>query len=152
MNLPMLEKMLSNFYQISGLEIAIIDTKYRQILSHRHAGKHFCITIHTSPDCVELCRASDLAQMQQAGKIGELITYTCPFGIFAAIVPVFRQGEVIGYLTFAMALEEGESKSEFPVRKALSLAPTLDPVYLQACADELPKYSRERLEAYATLL
>ena len=42
MNLLRLEKLLKDFYQISGLEIAIIDTKYRQILSHRYAGKHFC--------------------------------------------------------------------------------------------------------------
>lgn len=152
MNLSRLEKLLHDFYQISGLEIAIIDTKYRQILSHRHLGMHFCNTIHTSAECVELCRSSDLAQMRRAGMTKEAFTYTCPFGIFAAIAPIMREGEVIGFLTFAMALEEGKEKSEFPIQKAISVAPALDFKYLQSCVDELPRYSKDRLQSYADLL
>ena len=152
MNLSRLEKLLHDFYQISGLEIAIIDTKYRQVLSHRHIGRHFCNTIHACPECVELCRSSDLAQMRRAAVLKEAFTYTCPFGIFAALAPIMREGEVIGFLTFAMAMEAGEEKNEFPIQMALSIAPSLDSTYLQSCVNELPRYSKEQLQSYAALL
>ena len=32
-NVPALEKLLQNFYQISGMEVALVNTQYRNVVS-----------------------------------------------------------------------------------------------------------------------
>ncbi|MBE6589152.1 MAG: helix-turn-helix domain-containing protein [Ruminococcaceae bacterium] len=152
MNIPELERLLYDFYQISGMEVAILDTKHHTILSHRSPGKNFCGTIHKHPKCLEVCIQSDRLRLNHVEENKRLLTYICPFGIFEAIAPIMKDGNVIAYIFFAMAIEEKEGGDDFPARRVLELAPTADAEYLRQCIIEIPHYSRKTLEAYSDLL
>ncbi|MBQ9784682.1 MAG: helix-turn-helix domain-containing protein [Clostridia bacterium] len=152
MNIPELERLLYDFYQISGMEVAIVDAKYHNILANRVPGKNYCATLHKSAKCLDVCIRSDRERLQQAFENRRLLTYICPFGIFEAIAPIMKNGEVEAYLFFAMGIEEREGCDETPLHSALELAPALDADYLRQCIIEIPHYSRKRLEAYADLL
>ena len=152
MNIPELERLLYDFYQVSGMEVAIVDSHSHNLLFNRVPGKNYCATIHKSAKCLELCIASDKEHLQKVFESKRLLTYICPFGIFEAIAPIMKNGEVEAYLFFAMGLEEREDCDEIPLKRATELAPALDAEYLRQCIIEIPHYSRKRLEAYADLL
>jgi len=152
LNIPELERLLYDFYQISGMEVAILDTKHHTILSHRSPGNNFCGTIHKHPKCLEVCIQSDRLRLNHVEENKRLLTYICPFGIFEAIAPIMKDGNVIAYIFFAMAIEEKEGGDDFPARRVLELAPTADAEYLRQCIIEIPHYSRKTLEAYSDLL
>lgn len=152
MNVPELERLLYDFYQISGMEVAIVDSKLHNLLFNRVPGKNYCAAIHKSAKCIEACIASDREHLQKVFESKRLLTYICPFGIFEAIAPIMKNGEVEAYLFFAMGMEERENCDEIPLKRATELDPALDAEYLQRCITVIPHYSRKRLEAYADLL
>ena len=152
MNIPELERLLYDFYQISGMEVAILDTQHRTLLSNRSPGKNFCATVHKHPKCLEVCIQSDRTRLNYVEEHRRLLTYICPFGIFEAIAPIMKNGNVIAYIFFAMAIEEKERADDIPVQKVLELVPGADAEYLHQCIIETPHYSRKRLEAYSDLL
>ena len=152
MNVPELERLLYDFYQISGMEVAILDTQHRTLLSNRSPGKNFCATVHKNPKCLETCIQSDRTRLNYVEENRRLLTYLCPFGIFEAIAPIMKNGQVIAYIFFAMAIEEREGADEFVKQRVLEVAPTADAEYLHQCIIETPHYSRKTLEAYSDLL
>lgn len=152
MNIPELERLLYDFYQISEMEVAILDTKYHTVLSYRAPGKNFCGAVHKHPKCLEVCIQSDRTRLNYVEENKRLLTYICPFGIFEAIAPITKNGAVIAYLFLAMAIDEKAECNEIPLRKVLEIAPSADVEYLHQCIIEIPHYSRKRLEAYSDLL
>ena len=151
MNIRGLENLVQTFYEISGMDIAVIDSKNR-IVARRYLGNRFCALLHRSPKCLKMCEQSDSLRMNEARTSGELVTYTCPFGIFEAIAPIKKNGEVVGYLFLGMGLEDGEDCHAHPLSCALEHLPHADRGELKRSIDEIPTYSRERLMAYAEML
>ena len=152
MNIPELERLLYDFYQVSGMEVAIVDSKFHNILANRSPGKNYCATIHKFSKCLDVCISSDRDHLQKVCTQKKPLTYICPFGIFEAIAPIMKNGEVEAYLFFAMGIEDRDGCDTVPLKRALELAPALDADYLRQCIIEIPHYSRKRLEAYADLL
>lgn len=152
LNVPALEKLLQNFYQISGMEVAVVNTQYRNVVSCRCPGNNFCASIHKSAKCVEVCMQSDLSKLRYVDETKKSLTYICPFGIFEAITPIMKNGSVIAYLFFAMGMETRDGCDELPLHQALKFAPALNAEHLRQCIIEMPHYSRKTLEAYADLL
>ncbi|MBQ7335401.1 MAG: PocR ligand-binding domain-containing protein [Clostridia bacterium] len=152
MNISELERLLHDFHQISGMEVAIVDRNYHNILSRRCPGNNYCASIHQSQKCLERCIQSDLIHLHHVEEEKKLLTYICPFGIFEAIAPIMKNGAVIAYLFFAMGIEDRDACDNIPLKSALEMAPALDPAHLRQCIIEIPHYSRKTLEAYADLL
>lgn len=151
MNVRGLENIVQTFYEISGMDIAVIDSKNR-IVARRYTGNRFCALLHRSPQCLKMCEQSDSLRMNEAKTKGELVTYTCPFGIFEAISPIKKNGEVVGCLFLGVGLEDGEGCREKPLSRALEHSPLSDREDLKKSIDEIPCYSREKLMAYAEML
>ncbi|MBQ8309777.1 MAG: PocR ligand-binding domain-containing protein, partial [Clostridia bacterium] len=152
MNVPELERLLYDFYQISGMEVAIVDTKYRNLLSYRCPGKNFCGTVHKTSKCLDICIQSDREHLHAVEESKKPLTYICPFGIFEAIAPIMKNGSVIAYLFFAMGIEEKAGCDEYPLKQLREISEAQDFAYLRQCIIEIPHYTRKTLEAYADLL
>lgn len=149
MNLPEIEKLLSHFHAVTGMDIAIIDSNFR-VLARRHSGMDFCTCIHNSPKCLEMCVASDSEQMARVQKNKALIQYTCPFGIFEAMAPILGGGEVVACLFLSMGIATGDE--ELPLRTAMAASPGLDRQLLGKYRQKIPRFSPEKLDACAQLL
>ncbi|MBO5306197.1 MAG: PocR ligand-binding domain-containing protein [Clostridia bacterium] len=151
MNIRGLENIVQTFYEISGMDIAVIDNKNR-IVARRYPGNRFCALLHRSQKCLKMCEQSDFIHMSEARESGELVTYTCPFGVFEAIAPIHKNGEVFGYLFLGMGAEEGEACSAHLRSRALEESPLVEKAELEKSIGEIPRYSREQLLAYAEML
>lgn len=151
MNTRGLENILQSFYEISGMDIAVVDNKNR-IVARRYFGNRFCALLHRSPKCLKMCEQSDSDRINEAKTSGELVVYTCPFGIFEAIAPIRKNGEIVAYLFMGMGLEEGEGCLAIPFERALEESPLLEKAQLKKSIEEIPRYSKEKLMAYAEML
>ncbi len=151
MNIRGLENIVQTFYEMSGMDIAVIDNKNR-IVARRYSGNRFCALLHRSSKCLKICEQSDFVHMNEARERGELVTYTCPFGIFEAIAPIKKNGEAVGYLFLGMGVEETEDGLAFLRTRALEESPLIEKGQLEKSIEEIPRYSREKLMAYAEML
>ena len=112
MNTSKIEEILQNFYEISGMDIAILNSR-NKILARRYSGALYCTCIHKSEICLDMCLASDKCGMTKARESGELVIYKCPFGIYEAIMPIRKNEDIIGYLFLGMGIEDNkESQKE----------------------------------------
>ena len=151
MDIPRLEQLLNDLHVATGMDTAIVDGSFR-VLARRHSGMDFCTRIHTSAKCLDVCMASDNEQISRAERTGKTVCYTCPFGIFEAITPIFRNGRVIAYLFLSMGIREGEDCRQLPVRQALAVSPGLDGALLERALEEVPVRTGKQLAAYCGLL
>lgn len=151
MNLPELEKIIQLFNKISDMDIAILDREYRNLV-HGQSDTGFCSYIHKSPKCLECCIDSDIKKLREATESKKLIKYTCPFGIYEAMAPVIKNGEVVAYLFLSMGLEERENVHSHLTEKVLSVNPKANVEALKVAIDRIPKYSKEKLDAFAEML
>ncbi|MBQ8407511.1 MAG: PocR ligand-binding domain-containing protein [Clostridia bacterium] len=152
MEIQKLKTALIDFHVISGMHIAVMDREYRSICFARNDKCNFCEYIHKSTKCLETCVGSDTARLKCAAESGKLIMYTCPFGVFEAIQPIVKDGELLGFLFLAMGIEQGAHHKTNAVDQALRVAPNLDRDVLALCVDEFPCYSYEKFESYARML
>ncbi len=152
MNIARLEKILRDFYEISGMEICLIDRKYHTLFACRHPYENFCAYIHRAPKCLEICLQSDTLELGRSAEKEELYTFVCPFGICEAIVPIRIENEVVAYLFAAMGITQGEDNDRFPVASAYRVAPNLNYELLMSSLSKMPHNSAERFSAYASVL
>ena len=152
MELQKLKTAVVDFHEISGMHVAIMDKEFRSICFARQDENNFCEYIHKSAKCLEVCMGSDTARLKSAMESGELIIYTCPFGIFEAIYPIRKDGETIGFLFLAMGVEKGAHHAKNAVEQVLHVSPNLDKDILHRCVEEFPCHSYEKFESFARML
>lgn len=151
MNLPGLEKLMQDFYEISKMDIAVVDLRNR-ILARRYPGNRFCSHVHKCAGCLERCEESDAIHYEKAKEKRDTVIYTCPFGIFEAIAPIMEKDNVSAFLFLGMAIEEGEEHEKYAYNKALEVTAKGDVDSLNKAFAEIPRYPREKLEAFASML
>ncbi len=151
MNTSKIEEILQNFYEISGMDIAVLNSK-NKILARRYSGALYCSCIHKSQSCLDMCVESDKCGMTKAKDTGGLVIYKCPFGIHEAIMPIKKNDYVVGYLFLGMGVEDLEESKNELYTNALNVSPTLNKKMLEKSISSMPNYSKEKLHAYASLL
>lgn len=151
LNLPQLEGILDNFHKITNLDIAIIDSEFR-VLVRRHSGTEFCTYIHKNTKCLEKCIASDNIQMRFVNESKKLVKYICPFGIYEAIAPVMKNGDVVAYIFLSMGIEDKEGSSSVPFNNAVEVSNNFNEELLKKYIDKIPAYSIQKLDACAEML
>ena len=151
MNTLKIEEILQSFYEISGMDVAIVNSK-NKILARRYSGAHYCSAVHQSPKCQEICNASDRDALCCAAEKRGLHVYRCPFGIYEALMPIYKNDEVVAYVFVGMGVEDGEESARMLMDAALDVSPNLNKNMLKKSIRELPKYTREKLDAYAAFL
>ena len=151
MNSIKIEDILQSFYEISGMDIAIVNSKYR-IIARRYSSALYCSVIHRSPVCYERCVESDQCNLNAARKKRGLHVYKCPFGIYEALVPIFKNEEVVAYVFVGMGVEDNEESVKALYDNALNVSPTLNKKALLKGVTATPRFTKEKLDAFATML
>ena len=113
-----IEDILQSFYEISGMDIAIVNSR-NKIIARRYSGALYCANIHKSQKCMDICLESDRCNIAKAYESKGLHIYKCPFGVYEALMPINKNDEIVAYVFVGMGIEDDEeSVKELP---ALSL-------------------------------
>lgn len=146
-----IEDILQSFYEISGMDVAIVNSK-NKIIARRYSGALYCSNIHKSQKCMDICVQSDDCELERACEKNGLHVYKCPFGIYEALMPIHKNDEIVAYVFVGMGIEDREESAEELMKLALDVSPTLNKGQLEKSIQDLPKYSKEKLDAFAALL
>jgi AraC-like DNA-binding protein len=151
MEIKRLEKILQDFYQISGMEIVVGDSKYHSVAACRHQCENYCSLLHCSPDCLEMCKKSDLEQLTEAESTCRTALYECPFGVKEAIIPLVRGDSFAGYIICSMGTgEDGIPAAR--IENIVSEHPELSKDEIAHAAQEFPRISNAQRDAYLGML
>ena len=146
-----IEEILQSFYEISGMDIAIVNSK-NKIIARRYSGATYCTNIHKSQKCMDICLESDKCGLAKAHKNKGLYMYKCPFGVYEALMPINNNDEIVAYVFVGMGIEDKEKSTAELMALALDVSPNLNKKLLEKSIRDLPRYSMEKLEAFASFL
>jgi AraC-like DNA-binding protein len=146
-----IEDILQSFYEISGMDVAIVNSK-NKIIARRYSGALYCSTIHKSQKCMDICLESDKCGLTKAFENKDLYVYKCPFGIYEALMPISKNDEIVAYVFIGMGIEDNEESAKELMKNALDVSPTLNKAQLEKSINEMPRFSKEKLDAFASLM
>ena len=143
--MPSLEELIEDFYQISGIRLDIVDSRFRTVLVESGGSlQEFCTLVHTSENCLKTCLASDKKAFLAAEKSGKTHVYTCPFGITEVMVPIWDGMKIEGYLFVSFGTRENERANA--ARKACAAVGCPEEKCLAALRT-MPQYNEKTLKA-----
>lgn len=143
--MPSLEELIEDFYQISGIRLDIVDSRFRTVLVESGGLlQEFCTLVHTSENCLKTCLASDKKAFLAAEKSGKTHVYTCPFGITEVMVPIRDGMKIEGYFFVSFGTRENERANA--ARKACAAVGCPEEKCLAALRT-MPQYNEKTLKA-----
>ena len=152
MDISRLDKIIYDFYLISGMEISVLDADFHSIAIRRCPGENFCSIFHRAQGALDICKASDIERLDAAKNSAEPILYTCPCGITEAIVPIIRGDSIVAYLISSMGVKCEDGADEKILKKTMALAPRLSDDLLGNAISELNHLDEDRILAYFEML
>ena len=104
-----LDKIVSDFCLISGMELSILNANFHSVVISS-AKDGFCSRIHRYQGTSEICKASDIERLSRVRESAAPMLYVCPCGLTEAIVPIVRGDRIIAYMIATMGITEGEEE------------------------------------------
>ena len=147
-----IDNILKDFNQISGMEIALIDSKLHTLYSQKCPFENFCSAIHKSEKCLELCKRSDQQAANSVFASGAPLLLDCPFGITEAVFPIIQKEKVVAFLLCSLGVENSKEADSISIKKALESAPSLNEAQLYKAISYVPHLDKKTMECYFGIL
>ena len=145
-------KYIEMFYQISGLEVTVMDSGWHHVVSTMCGRNSICQLVHGHPGGLRLCRDSDCEHIRYVRANPQLHIYTCPCGFYTMIAPVVQNEEATAFLMASPGFEDKKNWDEHCVRLMKELLPGIDGEQAKRILQDQPHYSKEKLEVYGEML
>ena len=152
MDIQKLDRILKDFYLISGMETSILDADFHSIAVCRPSDEDFCSAFHRAPGALDICKASDIEHLNIVRSSLEPSIYTCPCGITEVIVPIIKGDSITAYLISSVGIEDLPECDIQVLKRTLSLAPRLKEESILPRIKELNHLPGEKINAYYNML
>ncbi len=150
-NIERLDKLLYDFYRITGLTVSVWDSQINQLSFQPKEMRSFCRAIRSTPKGEQLCLASDRALCMECGKTGKSVSRYCHAGLIDTAVPIKFKDTILGYMMFGQIADKPSSEIT-PALKKLSENLDMDCDYLHSLYEELETHDAEKIDSIANIL
>lgn len=143
LDVPSLQAMMDNLYEVTKMGIAIIDLKGNVLVAT--GWQDICTKFHRlNPETCHNCIESDLYLTEEVTP-GEIRLYKCKNNMWDAVTPLVIGKKHVGNVFFGQFFFEGEvvDRSVF-AKQAETYG--FDKERYMAAFDKIPRFSRERVE------
>lgn len=104
-DLQKLQKLLDNFYRVTGISVAVVDTVGTLLVSSTRPA--LCAQFYDAfPRSAQSCRLSRAFLQDEAFSGQQAVTTICPHGLLDAAEPIIIQGHRIGALLMGQVFAE----------------------------------------------
>ena len=152
MDTARLDKILEDFYLISGMETSVLDADFHSIAVCRPSVENFCSVFHRCPGTLEICKGSDIEHLSFVRSTMQPALFTCPCGIVEAIVPIVRGDSIAAYVISSIGICTDESCDDEVLKKTLNLAPRISVEQIVPKIKELKHIDSKTIGAYYSML
>ena len=150
-NVERLDKLLYDFYRITGLTVSVWDTNLNMLGYQPKEMCNFCRKIREYPEGNRRCFLSDKEVFNECARTGQPATRVCHAGLIDTAVPIKFQDKILGYMMFGQAVGTDKKKAHPKIRK-VSEDLNIDSDLLMKYYGELDTYDEEKIEAAANIL
>ena len=150
-NIEKLDKLLYDFYLITGLTISVWDAQFRQLSYQPKKMRTFCRIIKSSPEGNRRCFLSDKELCLECEKTGKPATHHCHAGLIDTAIPIKFKDIIMGYIMFGQVAYRDKMKLK-PILEKLSRELDLEYDVLFESHNELEVYDEAKISSAANIL
>jgi len=97
-NKEKLTQVLYDFYNSTGIAVALYDTSMQSIAGAPLSHSRYCSHIRNRGECVQNCVQSNLIHMKEVSLNRKICRYTCHAGLMETILPIIYEDVLIAYI------------------------------------------------------
>lgn len=160
-----LEKLLSDFYVLTGMKICVFDAEGNELCYYPKRYCHFCDALRRDGAMAALCERDDRQARAACAATGREMIYTCHAGLTECIAPILTGGVLSGYIMIGQIRAEGtpaasvaplpaeteERYARLPVVPMEKIRSALHIVRVCAEYDRLKAYLQETTRSFPAL-
>lgn len=150
-NIEKLDKLLFDFYTLTGITIGIFDANYNQLCLQPKEMQSFCRMIKSSPEGKRRCDKGDMELCIKCAEAEKAITHYCHAGLLDTAVPIKFKNTVLGYMVFGQVAENTGSDT-FDNLKMLSKELGLDFNELKNAYNNLEVFDQTKIHSVSNIL
>jgi AraC-like DNA-binding protein len=111
--------LLRDLYLLSGVRVTLFDRHRHCLVDEGPDGRAgYCVAVQTNPLGLARCAHSDAQAFQTVEKTGRPFVFTCPFGLFEAVVPLLAGERLMGFLFAGSAIVPEERQRKLALEEA----------------------------------
>ncbi len=93
-----MKSIISDFANITGLSIALVDTDFKTIITYAYNTPEFCRKIQNCECGAKLCYHSDMEILRECRRTKRFVSHVCHAGIIDSVMPIFKDMVISGYI------------------------------------------------------
>lgn len=93
-----IKRIISDFANITGLSIALLDTDFQYLATYSYNESAFCRSIQQYEQGRHRCRHSDRDMLEQCRECKGFVSHVCHAGIIDSCMPLMKDMMITGYI------------------------------------------------------
>ena len=146
-NKEKLKDVLSDFYNSTGIAVALYDASMREIAGAPSYHSPYCTYIRNCGECVRNCDESNLIHMEEVFSNRKISRYTCHAGLMETILPIVYEDVLIAYIQIGQFRDAEGLYSSAGRLKEVAKRYGFSAQELLALYEELPVVSEKKLHS-----
>lgn len=151
-NIPQLEKLAKNFYDITQTLVTIYDENQEKICAYPESLCGFCAEIRKNPILAEKCRACDQMAFSMCKKTRQTYIYQCHMGLVEVATPILCNNLIIGYMLFGQIAPDKNKNGLIAFAENIAVQYQLDNDTIKAEIPAIKYRTTEYITAISNLL
>ena len=147
-----LAPLIEAFYNLTGIKVAVFDTKLDKIFSYPKKDSPLCVLIQNANESEKLCEKSTEELCKKCSRCSSPLTFKCHAGLTEVVTPITNGSSVIGYIMFGQITDEKNSESFIKSVSEKCNDYNIDEQLLLSEAKKIPYYSDDKIESAAKIL
>lgn len=140
-------KIVDDIFTLTGISIAILDAKYKNIVSSAKRQK-YCLLLQAIEGDNAHCIACDRMILARCASSGKLESHICKAGLYDSAMPIIKHGVIVGFVIMGQVRsDKSPSTPRYVPDTDSKTAQKLEEHY-----NSMPFISKEKLEALYDLL
>ena len=106
------EELLKNLYLLSGMTVTLYNSYRLWVASYPRTNCNLCRALREDHEIHMQCRAVDSEAFDMCTKLRGIYAYRCHKGLYEAIIPIFNEDAICGYLLLGQVLLDTEESKQ----------------------------------------
>ena len=95
-NTNLLNRIINDIYNLTGISISVIDTKYNHLASCKSSKDYCSILQHTQTEKLR-CKECDISLLEKCKVSKKLEKHVCFSGLYDAAMPIITNDNIVGF-------------------------------------------------------
>ena len=147
-----LKSVMADFYNITGIEIVLLDSDRNVIFGTGNREHSFCHLIQGTREGKRRCFASDGKLFDMCDQARATVMHKCHAGLIDMLVPIYVSNTLFGYILFGQAGDESDTSCSFDAVYENVKDLGVDRAELERAYENLVLFDRERFDSAASIV